>query len=78
MKINNPSIYITSKQIMLSRTWSTQSETLEGFQPVVIFRSNSLALIEKGRLGAIISTIRAKKYSHAIKEKEGAGETNLL
>lgn len=29
MKINNPNIYLTSKQIVLSRTWSTQSESLE-------------------------------------------------
>lgn len=47
----------------------------KAFSQWLLFRSNSLPHIGKGRLGAIISTIQAKKYSHAIQEKEGATET---
>lgn len=75
MKSNRPSIYIASKQIKRSRTQSTQSESLEGFSQRPLFRSNSLMLIGKGRLGAIASITQAKKNSHGVQEKEGATET---
>lgn len=75
MKINSPNIYITSKQIMLSRTQLPNQNLGEALSQWLLFTSNSLTFIGKGRLGAIISTIPARKYSHAIQENEGATET---
>lgn len=76
MKINNPAIYIPSKQINLSRTQSPQSESMKA--SASDHDRNSLMLIGKGRLGAITSIIQAKKHSHTLQEKEGATETKLL
>lgn len=70
MKINNLNIYKTSKEIRLSRTQSTQSGPAEGLSQWLWLRHNGRAFIGKGRLGAIISVIQAKKHSHAIQEKE--------
>lgn len=75
MKINSPHIYITSKQIMLSRTQLPNQNLGKALSQWLLFTSNSLTFIGKGRLGAIISTIPARKYSHATQEKEGATET---
>lgn len=60
---------------MLRGTWLPNQNLGKALSQWLLFRSNSLTLIGKGRLGAIISTIQAKKYSLAIQEKEGATET---
>jgi hypothetical protein len=51
--------------------------SVEDFNQWLKSRSHSFGLFGKGRLGAIISIIQAKKHSHAIQEKEGATETKI-